>query len=146
VITSGSDGGHNITSILFRVKITYSSPSGDHLQTSWIVKTVPGRDGVKKDNLEDGFNFNREIFMYTTVVVEMQRLLAQAGDTTELSPRLIYSTTSPTYVLVFEDLVDRGYEVKHTLLNYEETKMAIAKLAKWHATSYYMGQQQNAIT
>jgi hypothetical protein len=72
---------------MFRAKITYSSRTVDGLTVSYIIKTVPMEEGAKKDLLSDGAIFLREIKMYASVVVDMQRLLIQAGDNVELGPR-----------------------------------------------------------
>jgi Ecdysteroid kinase-like family len=146
-ITPGSGAGDHFASIMFRVKLTYATGKAtEPSKVTWIVKTMPFQEGIKKDMLQDGVIFKRESYMYTSAVVEMQRLLKQAGDNVELGPRLIYSGTTPTHVIVLEDLTERGYIVKPSPLNLEETKMIISKLAKWHATSYYMGQQHSPIT
>jgi hypothetical protein len=75
---------------MFRAKITYSSKTAEGLTVSYIIKTMPFVDGLKKDFLADGAVFKRESQMYTSVIVDMQRLLKQGGDDVELGPRYIY--------------------------------------------------------
>jgi Ecdysteroid kinase-like family len=139
-ITPGSGVGEHFSSIMFRAKVTYSVRNDVTKTESFIVKTMPYQ-GAKADApfLKDDRIFVRENQVYS-VLVDMHRLLKQAGDDTELGPRLVYSSKSPAWVLVFEDLAVRGYASKSTMLNLEETKAVILKLAKWHATSFYIGK------
>lgn len=37
--------------------------------------------------------------------------------------------------MVFEDITKHGYEMKAKQLDYEESKVVFAKLARWHAAS-----------
>lgn len=58
-----------------------------------------------------------------------------------MSIRLLYSAKEPVSVLVFEDMTMHGYGVSSGTLNFEGVKFVAKKLAKFHATSFYMGKQ-----
>lgn len=53
--------------------------------------------------------------------------------------RLVYSAKEPLSVLVFEDMTMHGYGLSSGTLDLDGTKFVAAKLAKFHATSFYMG-------
>lgn len=57
-----------------------------------------------------------------------------------MSIRLLYSAKEPVSVLVFEDMTMHGFGVSAGTLNFEGTKFVASKLAKFHATSFYMGK------
>jgi Ecdysteroid kinase-like family len=140
-ISAGSKAGAHFASVIFRARVEYASVNVDHRQVSLIIKTVPFEgDKSEAPLLVDGRIFVRESQVYSNVMVDMQRLLKQSGDDVELGPRLIYSSNAPAWFLVFEDLVERGYQPKTSLLNFEEMKMVMTKIGKWHATSYYLGK------
>jgi hypothetical protein len=59
------------------------------------------------------------------------------GDETTLGPTLHYYHTDP-YVMVFEDLKTKEFEMKNKLLDLEEAKMVYDMLAKLHAAVMVM--------
>lgn len=136
-IVPGSNAGDHYASIIFRASVSYRS-HGKDLETSLIVKTVPAEEGHKKELLKNGTLFETETLMYNTVIPEMYRLLKIVGDDTELGPRLLYNSNDPHWVMVFSDLSVRGYTVKPSQMNLEESKMLYTKLARWHAASTYL--------
>uniref|UniRef100_A0A1Q3FRF5 Putative ecdysteroid kinase n=1 Tax=Culex tarsalis TaxID=7177 RepID=A0A1Q3FRF5_CULTA len=136
-IVPGSNAGDHYASIIFRAAVSYRS-RGKDLKTSLIVKTIPAEEGHKKELLKNGALFETETLMYDTVLPEMYRLLKIAGDDTELGPRLLYSSSDPHWMMVFSDLSVRGYTVKPSQMDLEESKMMYTKLARWHATSTFL--------
>lgn len=136
-IVPGTKPGDHFASIIFRAAVSFKSRGKDQ-DVSLIIKTIPEQEGMKRDILKDGEIFETETIMYQTVVPEMKRLLQSAGDDTEFGPRLLYSSKDPTWVMVFEDITKRSYEMKYTQLNLDEAKIVYAKLARWHAASMYL--------
>lgn len=139
-IIPGTKPGDHFASIIFRVTVSYTSRGKDH-EVSLIIKTIPEQEGLKRDLLKGGEIFETETTMYQTVIPEMIQLLRSVGDNTELGPRLLYSATVPTSVMVFEDITKRNYEMKYTQLDLDEAKIVYAKLARWHATSMYLSDK-----
>jgi Ecdysteroid kinase-like family len=140
-ITAGSKAGAHFASVIFRARVEYSGVNVERRQVSLIVKTIPF-EGEKSEAslLVDGRIFVRESQVYSKVMMDMQHLLKQSGDDVELGPRLIYSSNLPVWLLVFEDLTERGYHPKTSLLDFDEMKMVMTKIAKWHAATYYLGK------
>lgn len=144
-IIPGTKPGDHFASVIFRVTVTYSSRGQDH-EVSLIIKTIPEQEGLKRDLLKDGQIFETETIMYQTVIPEMIQLLRSVGDNTELGPRLLYSSKVPTWVMVFEDISKRDYQMKYSQLNLEEAKIVYTKLSRWHAASMYLSDTLPIIT
>lgn len=136
-IVPGTKPGDHFASIIFRAAVSFKSRGKDQ-DVSLIIKTIPEQEGMKRDILKDGEIFETETIMYQTVIPEMKRLLQSAGDDTEFGPRLLFSSKDPTWVMVFEDITKRDYQMKYTQLNLDEAKIVYAKLARWHASSLYL--------
>ncbi|XP_049317844.1 uncharacterized protein LOC105231116 [Bactrocera dorsalis] len=141
----------NYASVLFRAKVTYtlqSQPAQEKV-SSFILKVQPFMEGNKKELMQNYSLFDTEITMYTKVLPMIEKVLRQYGDNTILGPKLIAcSTTAPSYV-IFEDLALKGYTtIGYRHPNMEETKFALLKLAKLHATSYKLCKEEkdNIIT
>ncbi|XP_035890993.1 uncharacterized protein LOC118502651 [Anopheles stephensi] len=131
-IQPGTKPGDHFASVIFRAIVRHSGSGGE---VSLIVKTLPAEDGLKKDILKDGYVFETETLMYTTIVPAMHRLLQSVGDQTVLGARLLYHENDPMWVMVFEDITKRGYEMKTKQLDLEESKIVFGKVARWHAAS-----------
>ncbi|XP_062546559.1 uncharacterized protein LOC134212583 [Armigeres subalbatus] len=130
----GTKPGDHFASVIFRAKVTYNS-RGESREISLIIKTIPAQEGIKKDLLKGGEIFGTETIMYQTVIPEMVRLLRSVGDNTEFGPRLMYSSNDPSWVMVFEDITKRDYQMKDHQLNLDDAKIVYTKLARWHAAS-----------
>lgn len=83
--------GDHFASIMFRVAIEYDSPKYKKVgeKISVIVKTMPCTEGMKAEFLKDSPAFKIETKMYSKVLPEMERVLANAGDNTLLGPRFV---------------------------------------------------------
>uniref|UniRef100_A0A182Q4D1 CHK kinase-like domain-containing protein n=1 Tax=Anopheles farauti TaxID=69004 RepID=A0A182Q4D1_9DIPT len=131
----GTKPGDHLASVIFRALVRHDkSPE----EVSLIVKTLPTEEGMKKDLLKDGYVFETETMMYTVVVPAMHQLLQSVGDHTVLGARLLYHQKHPVWVMVFEDITKQGYDMKTKQLDYEESKVIFAKLARWHAASMFL--------
>ena len=117
----GSNVGDHFASIMFRVKIDYTLEKLAK-NISLIIKTFPVVEGYKKDMLDTQF-FDTEIAMYSEILPEIHRILRSVGDNTVLGPILHYYSTDPYYVVVFEDLMTKGFEMKYSQHNLEEAKI-----------------------
>lgn len=133
-IIPGTKPGDHFASVIFRASVTYNSRGQNH-EKSLIIKTMPVQEGLKKDLLKGGEIFETETIMYQTVIPEMVKLLRSVGDNTEFGPRLLYSSSDPFWVMVFEDITKRDYQMKYTQLSFDDAKIVYTKLARWHAAS-----------
>lgn len=143
-IGSASIKGEHFASIIFRVRIQYESASKSRTK-SLIVKTETIEEGIKKDMMENRPIFDSEIRMYSKTLPEIQRLLKICGDEKSiLHPKLYYHSKTPANVLVLEDLSsddtinNHKFVVRTKLLCFDESKLIMERLAKWHACSFHM--------
>lgn len=87
---------------------------------------------MEKNNI-----YQREIKVYSEVLVEVEKLLSSIGDQSRFAPKCLYSCFKPKMLLFFEDLKESGYiNIDKTLqMNYDQTLMVVKRLAKLHASS-----------
>ncbi|XP_016952195.1 uncharacterized protein LOC108026015 [Drosophila biarmipes] len=143
-ITPASFQGDHYASVMFRTTAEYSTAKGK-FSKPLIIKTMPEQEGHKKDMLSESHLFETEIGMYCQVLPEFERILRQAGDNTKLFVPCIYHSLEPRRVMIFEDLVPHGYSViRDRPVALEELKSAFSKLAKWHAVSMKVINEQPA--
>ncbi|XP_017018471.1 uncharacterized protein [Drosophila kikkawai] len=134
--------GEHYASIMFRAKVKYSTENGD-FEKSLIIKTMPEEEGHKKDLIGSSPLFETEVGMYSKVLPEFERILRQAGDHTKLCADCIYHSLEPRKILIFEDLKESGYfVVRNREVSQEEVDRAFFKLAKWHAASLKVQEEQ----
>ncbi|XP_017052832.1 uncharacterized protein LOC108095997 [Drosophila ficusphila] len=127
---------------MFRTKADYSTKKGT-FSKSLIVKIMPEEDGHKKDMLSGSRVFDTEIGMYCKVLPEFERILRKAGDNTKLFVPCLYHSLTPRQVIILEDLVPQGYTViRGAPPTVEDLKLAFYKLAKWHAVSMKVINEQ----
>ncbi|XP_053958485.1 uncharacterized protein LOC128863379 [Anastrepha ludens] len=141
-ISPASMKGDHYASVIFRAQLDYEL-EGVHKSKSLIMKTMPENDGHKNEMLGKTDIFEKEIIMYTEVLPRFEKILRAVGDDTVLKAPCLYHALKPKKIIVFEDLVPKGYEVvRGRPLNVDEVKAAYAKLAKWHAISYKINLEE----
>ncbi|XP_017145018.1 uncharacterized protein LOC108157457 [Drosophila miranda] len=141
-ISPASAQGDHYASIMFRSLVEYTTCKGVFTKPL-IIKTMPEQEGHKKDMLSESHFFETEIGMYTKALPEFERILKQAGDDTKLYVPCIYHSLEPRQVMIFEDLVPQGYTViRDRPVREEELCRAYSKLAKWHAISMKLLNEQ----
>ncbi|XP_017018485.1 uncharacterized protein [Drosophila kikkawai] len=134
--------GDHYASIMFRAKAKYSTEKGD-FEKSLVIKTMPEEEGQKKELIGSSPIFKTEVRMYSEVLPEFERILRQAGDNTKLFADCLYYSLEPHQVLIFEDLMERDYfVVRDRESTLDEVQRAYFKLAKWHAASLRVQQEQ----
>ncbi|EDW84840.1 uncharacterized protein Dwil_GK12931 [Drosophila willistoni] len=134
-ISPASAKGDHYASVMFRTSVEYKTGKGK-FSKSLIVKTMPEQDGHKKDMLNESHLFETEIGMYGDVLPKFEKILQEVGDKTKLYVPCIYHSLEPRQVLIFDDLVPLGYSVmRNRELTIEELHSTFSKLAKWHAVS-----------
>ncbi|ALC47124.1 CG13659, partial [Drosophila busckii] len=134
--------GDHYASVMFRAKIDYTTQNGTFTK-SLIIKTMPEEEGHKKGMLGNCKIFETEVGMYTKVLPMFEEILRKVGDETRLSVACLYHSLEPRKVLIFEDLLPDGYTViRDRSATIDELKAAYSKLAKWHAASFKL-QDEN---
>ncbi|EDW84841.2 uncharacterized protein Dwil_GK12930 [Drosophila willistoni] len=134
-ISPASAKGDHYASVMFRASVEYKTGKGK-FSKSLIVKTMPEQEGAKKDLLGDSHIFKTEIGMYTEVLPKFEKILQEVGDKTKLYVPCIYHSLEPRQVLIFDDLVPLGYTIiRDREPTIEELHSTFSKLAKWHAVS-----------
>ncbi|XP_036322595.1 uncharacterized protein LOC118736655 [Rhagoletis pomonella] len=148
LLSPGTLKNDHYSSVLFRAKLNYAlcSKPKEEKTLSFIMKTEPNVDGIKKDKMKQLPLFETEIRMYTKVLPKIEAELRAIGDKTVLSPKLFhYSLQSPQCV-VFEDLVADGYStINNRRGTLEEVKLALLKLAKIHAITFKLAREGDQV-
>ncbi|XP_016952269.1 uncharacterized protein LOC108026081 [Drosophila biarmipes] len=141
-ISPATAQGDHYASVMFRTKVEYTTAKGK-FSKALIIKTMPEQEGHKKDMLADTHVFETEIGMYCYALPEFERILREAGDNTKLFVPCIYHSLKPRQVMIFEDLVPQGYTViRNSPPSVGDLKLVFAKLAKWHAVSMKVINEQ----
>ncbi|KAH8417421.1 hypothetical protein KR222_011585, partial [Zaprionus bogoriensis] len=141
-LSPASSKGDHYASVMFRAGIDYATHRGK-AHISLIVKTMPEQEGHKKEFLSNSHIFPTEIAMYTKILPKFEAILRDAGDETTFCVPCIYYSLNPRQVMIFEDLVPKGYSVvRNRSANIVELKGALEKLAKWHAVSHKLLKEQ----
>ncbi|XP_017873523.1 PREDICTED: uncharacterized protein LOC108620977 [Drosophila arizonae] len=141
-ISPASAKGDHYASIMFRANVSYTTKAGDHSK-SLIIKTMPDHEGHKKDMVGSSNIFVTEIGMYTKALPKFEEMLREVGDNTKLFVPCIYHSLEPRQVMIFEDLVPQGYTVVRSRdPTVPELRIAFQKLAKWHACSFKVLNEQ----
>ncbi|XP_023036586.1 uncharacterized protein LOC6651722 [Drosophila willistoni] len=142
-LSPASVQGDHYASVMFRALIEYQV--GQKKQSiALIIKTMPEEEGVKKEFLgEESKIFQTEIAMYTKVLPKFEKILQESGEDTILSAKCLYHSLTPRKVIVLEDLLPLGFEVvRYRDFSQDELQAALSKLAKWHAVSYKILQEE----
>lgn len=141
-LSPASSKGDHYASVMFRAGVDYSTPKGK-AHISLIVKTMPEQEGHKKEFLSNSHIFPTEIAMYTEILPKFEAILREAGDETTFCVPCVYHSLEPRQVMIFEDLVPKGYSVvRNRSASIEELKAALKQLAKWHAVSHKLLKEQ----
>uniref|UniRef100_A0A8W7PNJ0 CHK kinase-like domain-containing protein n=1 Tax=Anopheles coluzzii TaxID=1518534 RepID=A0A8W7PNJ0_ANOCL len=137
----GTKPGEHFASVMYRTTIHYRCQQGKEASVDVIMKIKPYQPGLKKDVLEEGDLFLREIRIYSQVLPEMKRRLEEIGETFNY-PRLIYASEKPHTILILEDVSAKGWQTGGYITSFEEVVPAIKAIAKFHAASVVMEQDR----
>ncbi|XP_050070014.1 uncharacterized protein LOC126558105 [Anopheles maculipalpis] len=120
-----------------RILIKYTSKENPTDAVITFVAKIQPTEGLLVEQFKKADVFEKEILMYKSVLPSMVTAISKLGSVIELAPQLIYSSETPSDLVVLEDLTARGYSVENQTfgLSYEQSKMAIEKLAFFHAAS-----------
>ncbi|XP_053670007.1 uncharacterized protein LOC128720366 [Anopheles nili] len=142
----GTKAGDHFASVMYRTTVRYRV-GGDQQTSALFLKSIdlimkikPLQEGLKKELLNDDDFFGKEIQMYTKVLPEMARLMESIGEEYKY-PRLIYAAEKPHTIIILEDISPQKWRMKGLLDSFEDLKPTIDAIAKFHAASMMMQQQ-----
>lgn len=136
------DKKNGTRSELNRIFVQYSTDSTKQDVFKVIAKVKPLVGSLAEEFIESDI-FEKETLMYQQVLPNLSDVLRKIEVKVEFSPKLLFTTTSPTGVLFLEDLSELGFSTESPSagLTLEQAKFAIEKLAFFHAASAYIIQQ-----
>lgn len=138
--------GDHCLSLMFRAVVEYETPQNENSnKLSLIIKTMPEQVGQAKELLDESHIFRTEVEMYTEVLPKFEEILREVGDETTFGASCIYHSLKPQQVMVFEDLLPLGYAIIRRFATADELQAALTKLAKWHAVSYKLLNEQTKL-
>ncbi|XP_055687441.1 uncharacterized protein LOC129792412 [Lutzomyia longipalpis] len=138
--------GNHYASVMIRILVDYVVESKNHKHLPLILKTTydEKHDETESIKLLKEFDIHsREMVMYAKVLDNFHKLLRSINDDTQFSARR-YCEDKATNTMVFEDLMVRHYKCANRIerLDMAHAKLALKKLAKFHATSIMYKQKE----
>lgn len=128
--------GSSLTSDIFSVSVEYECDG--HSLTEFFVCKVPYLRQFYATVKEVGY-YDKEMYMYETVIPKLM-------DISPLSVVPRYYFTAQSDVLVLEDLSKRGYFLADQVLwNFEQSVLLLEELARFHAASVKLHQENPAM-
>jgi thiamine kinase-like enzyme len=97
--------------------------------------------------MEKNYIYPREIQAYSEFLLEAEKLLISVGDSTKLGPKCLHTSLDPKPYLIFEDMKSTGYKPfpRNHVLNFDQAKPIVEKLAKLHAVSAVLVEKNPSI-
>lgn len=135
MLSSVSNKNDNYMSNVYRARIKILlHKSNESLTLSVIFKVLlPIFEEFRKFDV-----FQRECFMYEDLIPSFEKIWAdKADEVIQFAPKCLKSEETPYEVIVLDDLKADGYEMmdRKVGLTEAQTKLALTKLAKFHAAS-----------
>lgn len=133
--------GDNYASEMYRAEVEYEK-DGERRKVVRILKVIPSGE-IQRKVMEKNSIFPREIAVYRDILPRITKLTQSIGDHVKISPTCTYTTDDPKTMLVFEDLKEQGYQMvdRRIGLDLEQSKLVLRKLAKLHACSAIVYQE-----
>uniref|UniRef100_T1GJS7 CHK kinase-like domain-containing protein n=1 Tax=Megaselia scalaris TaxID=36166 RepID=T1GJS7_MEGSC len=129
-------GGENFSSKVYRAVVNYKK--GNCKETaSLIVKCISYE--AERAFLQTMDIYGTEVNIYKEIVPKLETILNE-----KLAPKFYISLENPIRTIVFEDLVEKGFEIGDRLkgLNFEQAKFVLEKLARFHAASAILAKKE----
>lgn len=137
----GSMKGDGYLGVITAVYITGNTGSGEEKTLHLIVKTASKSDAVRVETPLENV-FEREIYMYNTVIPAFQRLEKERNLLLPLYSAKCYraSMVDKNEVLIFENLKQSGYCAwkRGAPMNHDHVCLVMAELGRFHAKSLAM--------
>lgn len=138
----GVTGG--FLSTLLRVQVKYFMHSVEVCE-SFVVKLETTQGAVLEKVGKVGYDVqNKEMKFFEEVGPLMKKTLRKIGEHANFIPKVL-KVDHENHVLIFEDLKSKNFDMVDCMngLNENETKLALSKLAKFHAASLVINQKHS---
>ncbi|XP_055308222.1 uncharacterized protein LOC129572304 [Sitodiplosis mosellana] len=128
--------GEGFSSNMLCLKTTFHKSRDDVVDTKhtdFIFKIALQTEEFDK-LFEEGLYFEKEIFVYSTILPKLKHSFEVVGMTVEIGPRYFMGNTQQR-ILILEDMrvqQFKGVDLTHGL-DMDHMKLTVATLAKWHA-------------
>lgn len=136
-VEDSSENGRTYTrATINRIFVRYSSASTPDEVISFVTKIKPTK-GELSDEFKLSGDFDKEVQVYKAVLPALGNVLKTIGEKIDFTPDVVTVFNLPTDGIVFEEVTNRGYHIQFekTGLNFEQSILALQKLACFHATS-----------
>lgn len=124
----------NFLSKVFRAKIKISLDNNDKSCVDIVFKVMQ----TSFDELEGWNVFAREEFIYENIIPSFEEIWRErAGEKVEFGPKFLKAEMNPYQIIVLDDLKANGYEMmdRKIGIDFEQSKLLLSLLAKFHAAS-----------
>ena len=130
--------GDNYTSDVFRILVDYRIENSAPKQISLIVKCMLEIQGVSQ-LLNEYKMFVKEKEIYSNILPKVSKMFNE-----NFAPKCYYLMENPSQIFVMEDLKESGFVVvdRQAGLDLEHCKLLIKKLAKYHAASMILAENE----
>lgn len=135
LISPAAGKNENFVSVVYRVKIKIQLlETNENQSVDVIIKALL----TTLKEFKEFSVFPRERFMYEDVVTSYEKIwLEKTGEVIQFGPKAIKFETDPYEIIVLEDLKASNYKMLDKLagFTYDQSKVLLSKLAKFHAAS-----------
>lgn len=140
--------GENYASVIYRAQTVVNSKKKKYdYARSYIIKLLMNNEMAKeKLGMGEYDVHNTEMEIYQNILPQFRRMLHEINDNTAIFPNAI-TVDRANEVLIFNDLREQGYIMPDRIkgLDAQHTKMTLESMAKMHALSIVLNEQQNGI-
>lgn len=146
VLLSPATGkNENFVAVLYRAKIKIEIIATNERQSiDVIIKALL----TTMKEMKEYSVFPRERFVYENILDSFEKIwLERDGEVVQFGPKSIKFETDPYEIIILDDLKANGYEMLNRKegLNKEQSKLLLAKLAKFHAASTIRYQKVGSV-
>lgn len=140
-ISPAAGKNDNFASVVYRAKIAVEIlATSERKFVNVIIKALL----ITLKEMKEFAIFDREIIMYQDAIASFEKIWRDvANEEVEFGPQCIKIVRDPYEVIVLDDLKDSGYEMldRKVGVSFEQAKLFMVKLAKFHAASAVHYQQ-----
>ncbi|KXJ70130.1 hypothetical protein RP20_CCG024698 [Aedes albopictus] len=141
-IRPGGRDGFEHASNLFRTTVHYRRRSMPREPREQAVDLILKID---RGLLRSDAQFATEIRMYREVLPAMEEVLMKIGEAMDV-PKYFYSSHEPRNLIIMEDLFPSGWVQKRELDSFDDAKLCIEAIAKFHAASYVIYEKSKQLS
>lgn len=144
-IQAGTMRGDNFLGIIAKAEVTGKDKNGKDFYESYIIKSAPKSEGLRKF-APIALAYEREIYMYSTVLPAFKKFEEVKHFVVPFSTYaqcLRTSNSDKDEALIMKDMKRLGFVMQNRkrALDYNHIKLVITELAKLHAISFALRDQ-----